>query len=51
MMILGIKQQLSNIWSSIHEKARRHWRWVGEEALLIKNTFICNLYLFFSQNM
>ena len=25
MMILCIKQQLSKVWSSIHEKVKQHW--------------------------
>ena len=27
MMPLCIKQYLSNIWSSIHEKVKQHWSW------------------------
>ena len=27
-MVICIKQHLSNIWSSIHEKAKQHWGWV-----------------------
>ena len=28
MMLIFIKQHLSNIWSSIHEKVKQHWGWV-----------------------
>ena len=35
MMFICIKQHLSNIWSSVHEKFKQHWGWV-EKALLIK---------------
>ena len=28
MMLICIKQHLSSIWSSIHEKVRQHWDWV-----------------------
>ena len=35
-MLTCIKQHLSNIWSSIHEKVKQHWDWVEKEALLIK---------------
>ena len=35
------KEQLSNIWSSIHEKVHQRWGWV-KKALLIKK---CNLSL------
>ena len=27
-MVRCIKQHLSNIWSSIHEKVKQHWGWV-----------------------
>ena len=37
MMVLCIKQHLSNIWSSIHEKIKQHWGCVEKKALLIKN--------------
>ena len=25
---LCIKQHLTNIWSSVHEKVKQHWGWV-----------------------
>ena len=28
MMVISIKQHLSNSWSSIHEKVKQHWGWV-----------------------
>ena len=28
MMLICIKQYLSNIWSSIHERVKQHWGWV-----------------------
>ena len=28
MMLICIKQHLSNIWSSIREKVKQHWAWV-----------------------
>ena len=31
-----IKQQLSNIWSSIHEKVKKYWDWVKESVGYIK---------------
>ena len=34
MMLLCIKQHLSNIWSSIHEKVKQHWGWVENKRLL-----------------
>ena len=27
-----IKQYLSNIWSSIHEKVKQHWCWVEKNV-------------------
>ena len=34
MMVIYIKQCLSNIWSSIHEKAKQHWCWVEKKRCL-----------------
>ena len=31
MMLICIKQHLSNIWSSAHEKIKEHWGWVGKK--------------------
>ena len=28
MIVIYIKQQLSNIWNSIHVKVKQHWGWV-----------------------
>ena len=28
MMDIYIKQQLGNIWSSVHENVKKHWGWV-----------------------
>ena len=36
MMVICIKQHLSNIWSSIYENLKQHWGWVEKKALLIK---------------
>ena len=41
IMALSIKQHLSKIWSSIHEKVKKDWGWVETEVLLIKK---CVLY-------
>ena len=32
MMIICIQQQLSKIWSSIHEKVKQHWGWYEQEV-------------------
>ena len=43
MMVLKcIKQCLSNIWSSIHEKVKQQWGWVEKKALLIKKRVLKN---------
>ena len=39
MMVVCIKQHLSNIWNSIHEKVKQHWGSV-EKTLLIKKLFV-----------
>ena len=44
MMVICIKQHLSNIWSSIHEKVKQHWGWVEKKALLIKNKNVFFLF-------
>ena len=36
MMVIYIKQHLSNIWNSVYEKVKQHWGWVEKRALLIK---------------
>ena len=33
-MVICIKQHLSNIWSSIHEKAKKHSGWVEKKGCL-----------------
>ena len=34
MMVTCIKQHLTNIWSSIHEKVKQHWGWVEKKPCL-----------------
>ena len=34
MMLICIKQHLSNIWSSDYENANQHWGWVEEKRCL-----------------
>ena len=36
LMLICIKQYLSNIWSSIHEKVEQHWAWVEKKGCLKK---------------
>ena len=35
-----IKQQLSNIWSLIHEKVKKYWDWVKESVGYIKKSVL-----------
>ena len=32
MMLMCIKQHLSNIWSSIHDKVKKQWGWVEKSV-------------------
>ena len=34
MILICIKQHLNNIWTSIHEKVKQHWGWVGKSVYL-----------------
>ena len=34
MIAIGIKQHLSNIWNSIHEKVKQHWGRVDKKRCL-----------------
>ena len=34
VMLICIKQQLSNTWSSIHEKVKQHWGWIERKHCL-----------------
>ena len=34
MMVVCIKQHLSNIWISIHEKVKQHWGWTEKKRRL-----------------
>ena len=48
IMLICIKQHLSNIWSSIHEKVKQHWGWVEKRrCLLKKRVFLTYLFRFF----
>ena len=37
MMLICIKQHLSNTWSPVHEKVKQHWGWV-EKSIAYKKT-------------
>ena len=39
MMYICIKQHLSNIWSSIHEKVKQHWGWVEKKRCLYTKVY------------
>ena len=40
MMVIGIKQHLSKIWSSVHEKGKQHWGWVEKKCCLYKKKHV-----------
>ena len=42
MVVICIKQHLSNIWSSIHEKVRQHCGWVEKKRSLKKKKRAAN---------
>ena len=39
MMVICIKQHLSDIWSSIHDKIKQHWGWVEEKRCSWKSVY------------
>ena len=40
VMAICIKQHLSNIWGSVHEKVKQHWGWVEKKRCIQKNACI-----------
>ena len=40
MMLIYIKQHLSNIWNSIHEKSKQHLGWAEKKHCLQKKACI-----------
>ena len=42
IIIICIKQHLSNIWSSIHEKVKQRWSWVEKKRCLLKQACSCS---------
>ena len=38
MMVVCIKQHLSNIWSSTHEKVKQHWGWAEKKCVAYKKS-------------
>ena len=38
VMVICIKQHLSNIWSSVHEKVKQHWALVEKSVVYTKIT-------------
>ena len=39
MMVVSMKQHLSNIWSSIHEEVKQHWNWVNKMVAHKKSVY------------
>ena len=40
MWVICIKQRLSHIWNSFHEKTKQHWGRVEKKVLLIKKSVL-----------
>ena len=41
IMLICIKQHLSNIWSTIREKVKQHWGWCKKNVCLQKKRVVC----------
>ena len=39
MMVVSMKQHLSNIWSSIHEEVKQHWNWINKIVAYKKSVY------------
>ena len=46
IMLICIKQQLSNIWTSVHEKVKQHWGWVAKSVANKKSVYFCRQMFF-----
>ena len=44
MMLICIKQHVSNVWSSIQEKVKQHWDWV-EKSVDKEKSNVTNIIL------
>ena len=51
MMLISIKQHLSDIWSSIQEKVKHHWGWVEKKCYLWKKRVLVKFCVFFYHNV
>ena len=47
VMLVCIKQHLSNIWSSIHGKVKQHWGWVEKKCCLLKKSMYLKMLINF----
>ena len=36
MVVTFVKEHLSNIWGSIHEKVKQHWGWFEKKSIVYK---------------
>ena len=43
MIVICIKQHLSNIWSSIHDKIKQHWSWAEKSVAYKKRRVLGRL--------
>ena len=51
MVRLCIKQHVSNIWSSIHEKVKQHWAWIEQNQKQSQRCSVKKVFLEISQNL
>ena len=42
MVLVCIKQHLSDIWSLVHEKVKQHWVWVKKSVAYKKSVYLTN---------
>ena len=42
MMVICIKQHLSNIWKLVHEKVKQHWGWLEKKVVYKKERLNIN---------
>ena len=49
MMVICIKQYLSNIWSRIHGKVKQHWGWVKRKRVAYRTKACIYDFLFITK--
>ena len=49
MMVICIKQHISNIWGSVHEKVKQHWGWIEKTVAYKKSVYLLSPFLVSSE--